>query len=141
MTTSHAYGACRNALAYVAERAGAQLVVAEVPFPLAAEDELVEPILGSLTARTRLLVVDHVTSPSGLVLPVERIARAGGRARDPGARRRCARPGDGRRRPRRARRRRRRLLRGQLPQVDLCAEGQRLPLGAPATCRRACIRL
>ncbi len=76
VTTSHAYGACRNALAYVAERAGAQLVAAEVPFPLAAEDELVEPILGSLTARTRLLVVDHVTSPSGLVLPVERIARA-----------------------------------------------------------------
>ena len=76
MTTSHAYGACRNALAYVAERAGAQLVVAELPFPLAAEDELVEPILGSLNARTRLLVVDHVTSPSGLVLPVERIARA-----------------------------------------------------------------
>jgi isopenicillin-N epimerase len=76
VTTSHAYGACRNTLDYVAGRAGATLVAAELPFPVAAEDDLVEPVLAALTERTRLLVIDHVTSPTGLVLPVERIAGA-----------------------------------------------------------------
>lgn len=76
VTTSHAYGACRNTLAYVAERAGAQVVVTELPFPLGSGDDLVEPVLLALTEQTRLLVVDHVTSPTGLVLPVERLARA-----------------------------------------------------------------
>jgi GTP-binding protein Era len=42
LTTDHAYGACRNTLDYVAGRAGATLVLAELPFPVAAEDDLVQ---------------------------------------------------------------------------------------------------
>jgi len=74
--TTHEYGASRNALRYAAERAGAEAVVAQLPFPVGSRDELVDAVVDALTPRTRLLLVDHVTSPTALVLPVERIAAA-----------------------------------------------------------------
>jgi isopenicillin-N epimerase len=75
LTTDHAYGACRNALDHAAERAGARVVVAAVPFPLASEDVVVERVLAAVTKHTRLALLDHVTSPTGLVLPIERLVR------------------------------------------------------------------
>jgi isopenicillin-N epimerase len=75
VVTSHEYNACRNAAEYAAGRAGATVVAAELPFPVASEDELVEAVVGALGPRTRLLLIDHVTSPTALVLPVERLAR------------------------------------------------------------------
>jgi isopenicillin-N epimerase len=74
--TTHAYGASRNALLYAAERAGAEPVFAELPFPAGSADDLVAAVVGALSSRTRLLVIDHVTSPTALVLPIERIAAA-----------------------------------------------------------------
>ena len=49
LTTDHAYGACRKALEHVAARAGARVVAAAVPFPLASEEEVVAPILAALS--------------------------------------------------------------------------------------------
>ena len=45
LTTDHAYGACRNALHFVAERSGARVVTATVPFPIADPDAVVEAVL------------------------------------------------------------------------------------------------
>jgi isopenicillin-N epimerase len=70
LTTDHAYNACRNALDYVAERTGARVVVVPVPFPVAAPGVIVEAVLARVTPRTRLVLIDHVTSPTGIVLPV-----------------------------------------------------------------------
>ena len=73
VVSDHEYNACRNVLEYVAARSGARVVVVEIPFPSAGPDEVVEAIEGALTDRTRLLLVDHVTSATGLILPLERI--------------------------------------------------------------------
>ena len=75
LTTDHAYAACTNALRYWARRSGADVILARVPFPLAHEDEVVSAIESAITPRTRLAMIDHVTSPTGLVLPIERIVR------------------------------------------------------------------
>ncbi len=76
LTTDHGYNACNNALAVAAERSGARRVVARVPFPIAAPEQVVEALLAAASPRTRLVLVDHVTSPTGLVFPVERIVAA-----------------------------------------------------------------
>lgn len=76
LTTDHEYNACRNALEATAARAGARVVVATVPFPLESPDQVVEALLAAAGPRTRLLLVDHVTSQTGLVLPIARIVAA-----------------------------------------------------------------
>jgi isopenicillin-N epimerase len=75
LATDHAYNACRNAVDAVALRAHARVVVAPVPFPLGGSGEVLEAVLGRVTPRTRLALLDHVTSPTGLVLPIERLVR------------------------------------------------------------------
>lgn len=76
LVTDHGYNACRNVAEFVTERAGAKVVVAKIPFPLASEDEAVEAILSAVSERTRVALIDHVTSPTGLVLPVARLVAA-----------------------------------------------------------------
>lgn len=76
LLTDHEYNACANVLRDAAARAGATVVVAEVPFPLRSEDEVLEAVLSRVTSRTRLALVDHVTSQSALVFPVAELVRA-----------------------------------------------------------------
>jgi isopenicillin-N epimerase len=73
LVTDHGYNACSNAARFVAERAGARVVTANLPWPIEGADEVAAAIERAATDRTKLLLVDHVTSPTGLVLPVERL--------------------------------------------------------------------
>lgn len=76
VVTSQTYNACRNAVTVVAERAGAAVVVANLPFPLSAPEEIVRAVLAVVTDRTALVLLDHVTSPTALRLPIEEIVAA-----------------------------------------------------------------
>jgi isopenicillin-N epimerase len=75
LTTSHTYAACRKTIDYVAARSGASVVVATLPFPLRDQQQVIEAVLKSASARTRLAVLDHVTSPTALVLPIARLVQ------------------------------------------------------------------
>jgi isopenicillin-N epimerase len=75
LTTDHAYGACRNTLDFVASRSGARVVIVQIPFPLASLDSVVDAVLSRVTPRTRLALLDHITSPTAVILPIERLVR------------------------------------------------------------------
>ena len=75
LVTNHEYNACRNTLDYVAGLAGAKIVVAEIPFPIDSPEVVVERVLEKVTDRTRLLLIDHITSQTALILPVARLVR------------------------------------------------------------------
>jgi isopenicillin-N epimerase len=70
---SHAYGAVHNAVRFVTEKVGAQVVPAVVAYPDPTEDGLVAAVAATLTPGTRLAVIDHITSGSAVVVPVQRI--------------------------------------------------------------------
>jgi isopenicillin-N epimerase len=75
IVTDHEYNACRCALDFVAGRSGAKVVVAKIPFPISSPQQAVDAVLERVTRRTRLVLIDQVTSPTGLVLPIEPIIR------------------------------------------------------------------
>ncbi len=76
LTTDHAYGACRKAFEHVARTRQARVVVAQVPFPLLAAEQIIAAVVEAVTPRTRFALIDHVTSPTGLVFPVAQIVSA-----------------------------------------------------------------
>ncbi|MGF1617208.1 MAG: aminotransferase class V-fold PLP-dependent enzyme [Acidimicrobiia bacterium] len=70
IVTNHGYNACNNAISVSADRAGARLVTVDIPFPLESDQEIIAPILAAVSERTALVVLDHVTSPTGIVFPI-----------------------------------------------------------------------
>jgi isopenicillin-N epimerase len=76
LLTNHTYAACRKTADFVAARTGARVVVAGLPFPCSSDDELVAAVMSCVSARTRLALLDHVTSPTALIVPVARLAAA-----------------------------------------------------------------
>jgi isopenicillin-N epimerase len=78
LVTDHEYNATRNTAERVARERGARVVVARVPFPLregSGPEQVLAAVLEAAGPRTRLAVIDHVTSQTGLVFPVERLVR------------------------------------------------------------------
>jgi isopenicillin-N epimerase len=76
LVTNQEYNACRNALEFATVRAGARVVAAEVPFPIDSSDAVVAAVLARVTPRTRLALLDHVTSQTGIIFPIERLVCA-----------------------------------------------------------------
>jgi isopenicillin-N epimerase len=73
LVLSHAYGAVRNAVRHVTGQAGAGITEADVGFPDTTADGLVAAVAAAITPRTRLAVIDHITSGSAIVVPAARI--------------------------------------------------------------------
>ncbi len=70
----HGYGAVLRTVDHVAQRAGARVIRVAVPFPRPDDDAMVAALAAALGPRTRLAVLDHVTSASALVLPAAAMA-------------------------------------------------------------------
>jgi isopenicillin-N epimerase len=81
LTTNHAYLSCGNLLDFVSRETGARVVIATVPTPVTQPDDIVDAVLERVTPQTRLAILDHVTSPTGIVYPiatlVERLSARG----------------------------------------------------------------
>jgi isopenicillin-N epimerase len=76
LTTDHVYNAVRQAMRHVAGRSGAGYREIAVATPLQTPGQIARAIIDGLSERTRLLVIDHITSPTGLIFPVEEISAA-----------------------------------------------------------------
>lgn len=81
LTTDHEYGACENVWNYSCHKNGTILVKQSIPFPLASPAEIADHFWQGVTSNTSAIFISHITSPTAVRLPVERIckrARAAG---------------------------------------------------------------
>lgn len=75
LLTDHGYNACRNVATYLAETVGVELKIVEIPFPSFAPSSLLERVSAAVSERTRLAMLDHVSSPTAIVFPVAEVAQ------------------------------------------------------------------
>ncbi|MFO0874620.1 MAG: aminotransferase class V-fold PLP-dependent enzyme [Phycisphaerales bacterium] len=75
LTTNHVYNAVRQTMKFVAERHGARYVEVPLNVPLRGANDARDAIVAAITPRTRVVVVDHISSPTAIVFPVDQIAR------------------------------------------------------------------
>jgi isopenicillin-N epimerase len=79
VVTDHGYAAVRKTLDYICRRTGAEIVEAKIPFPIQHEREIIEAIAAvinpDVNSNVKLLVVDHITSPTALIFPVKKIVK------------------------------------------------------------------
>jgi len=75
LAVSHVYNAVRVTMAHVARRDSAIYREVDVPYPIDAPETVRSAVIDAITDRTRMLVIDHITSPTALILPIETIAR------------------------------------------------------------------
>jgi isopenicillin-N epimerase len=75
LVTNHGYNACNNVVRYAAQRDGATVVTVEMPIPVESPQRIVETVLARATNRTRLAVLDHITSPTAIVFPIDQLVR------------------------------------------------------------------
>jgi isopenicillin-N epimerase len=76
LTTDHAYAASLNALRFAAAGCSARVVLARIPFPIESSDAAFDAIMAAVTPNTKFAMLDHVTSPTALILPIERLVPA-----------------------------------------------------------------
>lgn len=74
LITDHEYGSTALIAKFVAQERGAEVVVAKLPYPAISPDTAFNAITDKISSRTKLLIVNHVSSESALKLPIERLA-------------------------------------------------------------------
>jgi isopenicillin-N epimerase len=73
LITNHAYSSALLILRHIAEQVNARVVIANVPFPVKSEDEVVESILSHVTPKAKFAIIDHIPSRTGVIFPIKRI--------------------------------------------------------------------
>ncbi len=76
LTSNHEYGACMNAWRFMQEATTSFKIVHQtLELPVTSNEQIVERFWQGVTARTRVIFLSHITSPTALTLPVEEICR------------------------------------------------------------------
>ena len=73
LVPNHAYQACRNSIDFVARRWGAKVVEVNIPFPIEGPQTVIGLMKSAYTSKTKLVMIDTVTSPTGLLMPFKEL--------------------------------------------------------------------
>ena len=74
LVTDHGYGATLRIAHFVARERQARVRVVTVPYPKFDAAKLLDAVEGAINARTRVAVLDHITSESALIFPLSDLA-------------------------------------------------------------------
>lgn len=75
LATNHEYGALDKTWSFLAQKQGFKYINQPIRVPVTSADHFIEDLWQGVTPRTRVIFVSHITSPTGLIFPVEEICR------------------------------------------------------------------
>jgi isopenicillin-N epimerase len=75
VTSDHEYGACDYSWEFICKKTGANYIHQPIPLPVRTEEGIFESFWLGVTQRTKAIYLSHITSPTALRLPVEKICR------------------------------------------------------------------
>ena len=73
IVSSHKYPCVGNTALFLKDRYGAAVKTAVMPDKITRQTQLIDAYSATITNRTKLVVVDHISSASGLVMPIPEI--------------------------------------------------------------------
>ena len=73
LTTNLEYGACDRTWNYYCKKVGAKYIRQPITLPIPSKEDLINEFFKGLTSRTKLVFISHLTSSTGLRMPVEEI--------------------------------------------------------------------
>ncbi len=75
LTTDQEYGACDRAWVYHAEKSGFKYIRSEIPLPVTSVEQFCQSFWAKATLQTRYVFISHITSPTALIFPIEKIVK------------------------------------------------------------------
>jgi isopenicillin-N epimerase len=81
LATDHEYGAADRTWRFLCGQRGITYRNQTIPVPIESDEEMIEYLWRGVTPRTRVIFISHITSPTALIFPVEKICQ---RAREAG---------------------------------------------------------
>lgn len=73
LSTDHEYGACEYAWEFACQQTGAHYIKHKIPLPAKSEQELFDQFWQGVSARTKVIYLSHITSPTALCFPLKTI--------------------------------------------------------------------
>ncbi len=73
LSTNIEYGACVRAWKYYCQKASAKFVEQKIDLPIQSKEHFLENFFKGITTKTKLIFISHITSATGLILPVKEI--------------------------------------------------------------------
>lgn len=73
LTTNLEYGACDRTWNYYCKKVGAKYIRQQITLPIQSKEDLINEFFKGLTSKTKLVFISHLTSSTGLRMPVEEI--------------------------------------------------------------------
>jgi isopenicillin-N epimerase len=71
LSTDHEYGALDRTWRFLCGKHHAQYIRQPVPVPIGSAADVVEAVWAGVTARTRVLFISHITSPTAIIFPLK----------------------------------------------------------------------
>jgi isopenicillin-N epimerase len=77
LATDHEYGAMDRMWRFLSKERGFRYINQQIKTPLTTEENFIHGFWQSVTPRTRVIFISHITSPTALIFPIKEIIRRG----------------------------------------------------------------
>lgn len=69
------YGSTKKIVRDWCNRSRARMRTVDLPLPVLSEEDVIKRVTNELSSTTRVVILDHITSNTAMVLPIDRLAR------------------------------------------------------------------